>query len=403
MKRSLLLTPDELKPIPVGPWEDSQLEAARKILARDLTDCLRALAEVDQTEARRRLASLSPPTEDEYLELTDAERETILDVTRTVCEGAVNLERANDAWLILQALASLAAGETGPQVKARWQSAPWPVRTEILARFSWALEQREAMQKGHKFTASYQGVVTEREVDDESRKIDKEHYQLIGYLHGLARATGDQLVWVEKGETPDFVLEDDKGCPAGAEMGEAPLSQQWADEQDARTQMVDTLRPWLVGQGRDLHIFGDTPWILWRSRLPDVQAALTTTLAAAPGKKEVPVADETLALSAELKSASKPGRLWIYRTQDAADLARAAQEMAAAICVTVSKKLVNKNGNPRKLPSVRPCDLVLYPNGDGWPDPEQVRRLAAKQLPPGWKRYFDRIWMSSDQFFGRLG
>lgn len=401
MIRSLLLSAADLVPVPSGPWR-GDLEAARADLVAELSAGLAKLACSNYTQARKQLTA-APRAEEDYLALSEAEQDALGSASKAVRNYEADIVFANETWLTLQALASLAAGDIGPQVAARWQSHPWAVRTEILARYSWAQEQQVGLSKGWKFSSPYRCTVTKRNVDRQARTVDREHYQLINYLHALSMTTGERLLWSRKGETPDFHLADEAGRAVGAEMGEAPISTQWAAEEDAKTDVLAVLEPLLTSLGYDLSISDESSisWQHWLTNFPAVDAAIKAAVAGGRRDKQGQIALTALGVSGELA----PGSGWVnvHWTDTHAEQAVAAQDMATALCTTVAKKLVNqKTGRPRKVPSVGPCDLVLYPNGDGWPDPAEVLRLASAQIPAGWNVYFDRIWMSSESFLGQL-
>lgn len=390
-------------PVDAGPFHTRSypldLEPARKALVGRLNQLARDVARINYSALQAQLSSLYESVAEEQPEVSDALR---WDLLRQATEFPENVEEANDCWFTLNALDLLASGATNAQISAKLEPLPWAARTEILARLSWIREQRAKLTKGMMFTQPFMCKVSDRNTS--GRTVDREHYQLIQYLHGLNAETGERLVVVKRDETPDFVLADDLGSMTiGAEMSEAPVSQRWANEEDAASIVEDALRGLLARHNRNLLIDEPCTWSVWRNNLGDLQATLTSALAVTPAGDRVPVVNTKLAFRASLSPIPGSGLISIHdpRGQTAADLQRAAREMAAGIVTAVHNKLV-KNANPRKPPSVRPCDLVLYPNGGDWADRQLVRQLAAAQLPATWSTFFDRIWLSSENYFGRL-
>jgi hypothetical protein len=311
------------------------------------------------------------------------------------------VEHANDCFFTLDAQEALACGLSGAQIIAQCAPLPWGEQAEILTRYGWLKEQRQAITRGVPFSHPYTCTVSNRNV--QGRTIDREHFTLIRYLHGLALHTGERLLWTRKDETPDFVLRDvSSGTLVGVEIGEAPLSQAWSDERDAEAHVIAVLEPLLSQHGCSITIYDARSWRCWRALLGDVTNELLRALAAAKGARYRHLVPR-LGIDWELKRSRGQSIVWTssHRGQTAADHDQAVADMAAAVSAAISAKLA-KNGKLRKKPLLRPCDLVLYPNGSEWPDPEAVLQSAAAQVDSSFKTHFDRVWMCSESFFGRL-
>jgi hypothetical protein len=336
-----------------------------------------------------------------YEQLTDREHDRCLRLAYKAGQYGPAIEQANDSFFTLDAQEALASGLPDAQIAANYAALPWAEQAEILARYGWLKDQRHAIANGVTFSRPYTCTVSARNVP--GRTIDREYFTLIRYLHGLALQTGERLLWTRKGETPDFVLRNaSSGTLVGAEMGEAPLSQAWADERDAETQVIAALEPHLSQYGYSVTIYDAQSWRSWRSRIGEVTSALLKALSEIRETAQRVVCPE-LGIDWELRPARGETVVWTSsrRGQTAADDDQAVVDMAAAVVAAVSAKLV-KNGRPRKKPSLRPCDLVLYPNGSDWSDPREVLRVAAAQVGSTFQTHFERIWMCSESFFGRL-
>jgi hypothetical protein len=375
-------------------------ERTRVRLGTRLRLALRRLEAVDYSKEYARLTALNRLDEDAW-ESHDAE--VAVRLANQLTSYSTSLEVANECWLALTALQALSRDESPLALNRRLAHFSWPVRADATARLLWIREQEAMTARGVPFTAPFECRVSDRNVA--GRGLDKEHYQLICYLHGLVLHTGERLIPIDKGETPDFTLMDEAGSQSiGVEMAEAPASQAWADEQDVAAIVIDALSGWLASANRDILIDEPCSWELWRDDLTTLEQAVRDALALAPGGDRFPVVCAHLNFKAELTPGEGTGLVMRHNLdgQGWSDRAQATQKMADGIIESIKKKLVKKNGLPRAKPSVRPCDLVLYPNTDDWPDWDEVFRLAVGQMPTGWSTYFDRIWLSSENRFGQL-
>jgi hypothetical protein len=124
----------------------------------------------------------------------------------------------NDCFFSLVALGFFNSGACREDILASLKGQSWATKHEILTRWGWMSEQRKLLGKGAKLPEPYSCAVVHRR--DEGRKTDKEFYTLLAFLHCLRADTGREFLFLSKQETPDFILEDERGDKVGAEMTE---------------------------------------------------------------------------------------------------------------------------------------------------------------------------------------
>jgi hypothetical protein len=76
------------------------------------------------------------------------------------------------------------------------------------------------------------------------------------------------------------------------------------------------------------------------------------------------------------------------------------------ICETLRQRIQNKihkeDGSLKKLPTIRPCRLVVYPNYDLGSDVDDVVREFLRRPPIDVSSHFDEVWIASETYLARL-
>lgn len=306
-------------------------------------------------------------------------------------------EVANDSFFAAVAITFACEGFDRSQILAELQEEPWFVKHEVLARWGWIHAHQGLLGKGDPLEGPFSFNVARR--GQHGRGVDREFYQLIHFLNGLRAHTGEELLFVDKQETPDFRLETPSGSSVGAEMTEAPVSRAWAAEHDAEEEFLAAIREVLGEQPIRLHVFEPPSWQALVSRLPEAQAWLRQELQSWDSSKQsTRLHSEDLGLSMHVSPWSHPAiTLSDERGLTGDDIAAGTLELEESITLAISGKLTKAGGRPRKPPSIRPCHLVIYPNHDFGQDLEAAVEKFRTREPIDVSSHFDYVWLSDDR------
>lgn len=357
------------------------------------------IADIDYVAARQQLEKITAILEDE---ITD-------DQLDEGCRLALQIElyedacRAlNDEWFTLLALEE-SLGGGAPASSRSLPEVPnfsWLTRAEVSARRAWIQQHEDVLREGQSIEEPFLCRVAGWLRPE--RKSDREYYSLIRYLHGLRAVRGEEWVLSKRDETPDFLLESREGRSRGAEMAEVPISQKWADEERIAAEVNAAIQAILHARRMNLFLY-DPNWARMKRHLPEVKQRLWHAARSPDPMARVP----EIGLDAELSDAgdmNAPVILVQSRGGEVGDdIRRAEENLAEAIVQGVWKKLYKENGAPRKKPSIRPCDLVLYPNGEPSLQLDRVAEITSEKKDFDHHAYFDRIWLVSESAFVALG
>lgn len=76
------------------------------------------------------------------------------------------------------------------------------------------------------------------------------------------------------------------------------------------------------------------------------------------------------------------------------------------VCETLRERIHTKirkaDGSLRKLPSVRPCYLVVYPNYDLSADIDEVVKEFLRHPLIDVSSHFDEVWIASERYLARI-
>lgn len=311
----------------------------------------------------------------------------------------------NTSYFSLVAAAFLAGRQPRTRVLEDLTEQSWSTKHEILSRLVWMQEHRRLIQKGVQLRDPYSCQVARR--GNHARRVDREFYQLIGFLHGLKAAEGTELLVVSKNETPDFLLEDSNHVPIGAEMTEASISDEWDAERDAEECVLDVIGEEIQGLPLRAHI--STP-PSWRELVPSVSKlrdTLQEQLQNLPKltKDGVLLPAREFLLEIQLFPC-KPQRGYIsvsnHRGIVGSEIRHQSSLMQKTLRERIEKKVAKKSGQQKKRPSIRPCHLVIYPQGDFSYDLEQAVRAFFESPPVAVKSHFDAVWLSGEKTLVRL-
>lgn len=278
----------------------------------------------------------------------------------------------NDSFFAVRAIIFACARLDREEILRVLQEEPWFVKHEILARWGWLDAHQLLTSRNLRLDQPFSFRVASR--GRAGRRVDREFYQLLTFVNGLRAATGEELLFVEKGETPDFRLETTAGLPVGVEVTEAPVSWEWAAERDAEEEFLKMAWSVLGQRGIHLHILEPPSWRILETRLPEAEAWLLDTLAQWETHREpTRLSSAALELSIEPSSWPHPAiTVSDERGLTGDDIQAGTLQLEESIASAITGKLQRPDGRARKRPEVRPCHLVIYPNHDFGQDLDDV-------------------------------
>lgn len=337
---------------------------------------------------------------EEHISYEDLRRATT--VARRVYTYVESYEVANDSFFSAAACAFLCQKLNRSQILQELHEEPWFVKHEVLARWGWLRAHQELASTGVSLEKPFSLRVAAR--GRRERGTDREFYQLIHFLYGLRHYTGEELLLLAKGETPDFDLETTAGTLVGVEMTEAPVSREWAAERDAEEEVLAAIWDVLRQRHIHIHVFELNSWQVLEERLPDFSVWLQERLQNYEGSpRALQLTSEDFVFTAEVSPWPYPAiTVSDQRGLTGEDIAVGTLQLEESIALAILGKLEKPNGRPRKLPRIRPCQLVIYPNHDFGQDLEDaVERFSARSRIDV-SSHFDSVWLSDERSIARL-
>ena len=352
------------------------------------------LAKIDYSSTRRRLVELSSVPEDE---IEDAELEVASRLAYELQFAEETVQAFNDDYFTLLAVEESLGHPVTARLRDAHPSLDWLLKAEVGVRQAWIDHHHDLLRAEREVKEPYRCRVGDWLSPE--RKHDREYYVLIRYLHGLRACCGEEWVLSERGETPDFVLKRGETELLGAEMSEVPISQEWADAQRLAARVKPVLFEILRLHRKNLQLH-DPDWAKLYDNLGDVKAVVSK--AAASGS--VSIENSAIPLNARLRPSEGEPHIFLdsCRGEIDQDIRERESQLANAIREAAGKKLIKRNGQPRKSPALRPCDLVLYPNGSFFLELDRVARIVAERLELDHTTHFDRIWLISEERIAQI-
>lgn len=382
-----------------------QMTRAFAHFSKRLLEGIETLDGIDYSSVQGELDLLNQVEDD--LADSDCERADQLACDLWCFSGAI--DEIHDSYFGLIALSFLNSGQDRDAILTELGEGTWLEKMEVLARWGWMKEHQELLKKGDEIEHPFLCQVPPR---NKRQNVDREFDTFLRFSHGLKIATGEELLFFEKRESPDFAVETERGQVVGVEVGEAPLSQAWADDEDAMTRVHDSIRRIVCAGGFSLRLFDPPPGRFWLERLDQLEACLGRVMEE-PSRETRIVRDPELRLDAELRQAECAPAIYSMsrRGEIQEDFRRQEEAVAKAVTEGIRKKIERieeKSGRsrPRKKPELRPCYLVLYPNKDfGIEDRNRAVDLArenlrASNVEP--KSHFDEVWLAAEDFIHQV-
>lgn len=331
-------------------------------------------------------------------------------ISRILFEFGQEYPILNESYFSLLAIESLTLRLTRNQVLERVKESDWLVRHEVLARWAWMKAEQELLATGGYLEHPLLCRVEKRNRDRRARLIGREFYSLILFLHQIKASTGEELLYLRKGETPDFILEDTSGNVVGAEMSEVPHSEQWSHEMDAESIVLDTVRE--AASHLSLSITIEEPTAqdnprFWRNlaeRAEDLKSWLNAELSSLRETKSVLLENPTIGIRVVAKGSDHGLIIWTQslRGETAEDDARNEEEISNSLYSRLRAKIFKKTPSGkerlRQTPSARPCHLVLYPNTNSFgSNAHSIAGNLKNRLDFDPTTHFDHIWLSDEK------
>lgn len=388
---------------------DLDLAAARDSHWRSFEEQERYIRETDYqaslAEYRASLPHLS--SMDALRRITEDERDAALRLEHLVLgdfEGSYRL--LNSSFFSLLALQFLHLETSLDQILARLGDQSWATRHEVLTRWGWLRAHRGLLAKGIELAWPYRCRLASRQ--EPGNKEDREFYTFLQFLHWLRAKQGQELLFVEKRQTPDFSAEDAAGGSVGVEVSHIAVSDQADTEADARKAVTSAVRgvvptDWhpTVGIRRS--------WRPARERLPELEKWLVAKLdLVEPTEEQIEFVKPDMGLRIGLKRIPGAGGYVSSHLEgptSGGELEEDARKFASTLRQRIENKIWKTKKGSRKLrrqPGIRPCYLVLYPEHElgEYMDLaiEEFRRLPTVDV----SSHFDQVWLSGEFDFERL-
>jgi hypothetical protein len=303
----------------------------------------------------------------------------------------------NERFFSLVAIGLFSAGSSREDVVNFLNEQSWATKHEILTRWGW-MKRHAYLLAERKFLlpAPYSCSLTLRGEDGEHD--DEEFYHLLSFLHLLRFETGRELLFFEKGETPDFTIEDKNGKLEGAEMTQAWTSPTWTKEHIAATQTLRFIAQQL--QHLNVHIHVETPrsWRSLRKRLTEIAKWLVREIVdIGIPTTEISLQNRDLNLKLKLRPAEeRPGISHGSAGPKALNTEKQSQAMHASLQRALSRKMQTPE------PCIKPCHLVIYPYHDLDTDPERVVAEFFRHPTIDVSSHFFEVWLSSETALVKL-
>lgn len=303
----------------------------------------------------------------------------------------------NARFFSLVAVGLFAAGSSRAEIVNFLNDQAWVIKHEILTRWGWVKCHHELLRNGKKLSSPYSCSLSPR--GDTFDQDDEEFHQLLFFLHLLRLATGRELLFIEKRQTPDFKLEDNSGSFVGAEMTEAWTSSAWTKEFIASTQVLRFLGQSLQELGIPVHVKLETPrsWQWLRKRQADLVEWIVRNIVeiGIPEERGALFQNSALRTNVKISSAEQRPSLSYGSFASSGPKLLDASKQSDAMHASLQKRLLEKLKTPP--PAVKPCFLVIHPVHDLDVDPRRVIDEFFRHSKPDVSSHFSEVWFASEK------
>ncbi len=270
----------------------------------------------------------------------------------------------------------------------------WEHTHQVLTRWAWCKAQEEMQKEGKSFSQPFMGQVGEHQG---RKNLDREFYMFLNFLPEYRKETRQDLLFdsyrgVSSEGSPDFLACTEAGSRVGIEITEAQLgdfNKEAKMEEKFTKDLKNRFQDEKIGIIINLpHGFGtDARYNAW-SRMASEQENIAEFISKCvaifkknPNQHRFFYPD--LKLSVSLSRTDACGVTYGLTIGNAHN-----QLTAKAVADAIKKKL------DRRPPSIRPCMLLLYPNGLFMtPDWGQVVNCIPSYVGQDPHTHFDEIWL----------
>lgn len=313
----------------------------------------------------------------------------------------------NSSFFSLVALRFLSFGLAREEILRELADQSWATKHEVLTRWGWMLQHRKLLWEGTKVPRPYSCQLSGRR--EEGNRVDREFYTYLQFCHNLRAATGEELLFERRGETPDFVARGSDESLIGVEISHTAVSDDRDKEKDAEDAVLGAIREIVVSWPCHVNVCVRRSWVAASERLEQLRAWLgqvSRRMGSSSEPIELVNADLQLRITLSPCGDGSKGLSWHpSRPTTGSELERDAREFEKTLRCRIEKKLYRqRNGETtsRQPPAVRPCYLVLYP--------EHELREYFKEAIEGFEgqpgidtsSHFDQVWLSGEWELVRL-
>ncbi len=298
--------------------------------------------------------------------------------------------------LTLAALTFFVQNKTRNEILNELSAAEWITQHEVLTRWGWMISQKIMKEEQNAdFNYLYQCEVGER---DGRQNLDREFYTFLHFLPKYCEQTKTMFLFLEKGESPDFVIIDQGQNKIGIEVTEAPLNATHAYEQKERERFFINLRNQLSDLPCSVTLLA-RPDPLWSglnkdlaSQLPSMISAIKNALSTIPSENDRRVKVRVQGFVFNIKRSGSFEMGWdLSEPEYYGDFPE--KLFSTAVSAAVKKKL------RKKVPEIRPCILVVYANTGliGVHHAKTASLIRAIVSEEKISTHFDQVYFSTDQ------
>jgi hypothetical protein len=308
----------------------------------------------------------------------------------------------NASFFSLMAISLFVTGSSRDEVVNFLGGQSWAIKHDVLTRWGWIKCHHALLKDGKKLSTPYSCRLPLR--GEASDQDDEEFHQLLFSLHLLKLATGRELLFVEKRETPDFKLEEESGSHVGAEMTTAWTSPTWTDEFIASAQTMRFLDQRLQELGVPIHVRIEIPRS-WRSlRKRQAEAAewiigKIIEIGTPTGKVEISYNPDFKLKIKISPTEQRPGISCGSFASSGPKLFDTSKQ-SNAMRVSLQKIITKKLKNPP--PAVKPCVLIIRPVHDLDVDLERVIDEFFQHPRTDVSSHFSEVWFASESHAFKL-
>lgn len=308
----------------------------------------------------------------------------------------------NSSFFSLVALRFLSFGLAREEILRELAGQSWATKHEVLTRWGWMLQHRKLLWEGKKVPRPYSCRLS-------GHRVDREFYTYLQFCHNLRAATGEELLFEQKCERPDFVARGSGETLIGVEISHTAVSDDRDKEKDAEDAVLEAIREIVVSWPCHVKVCVRRSWVAASERLEELRTWLDQQIKRVGSSSEpIELVNSDLQLRITLSPCGDgpKGLSWLpSRPTTGSELERDAREFEKTLRFRIEKKLYRQRNGERKSrqpPAVRPCYLVLYPEHELGEYFKEAIEAFEGQPGIDTSSHFDQVWLSGEWELVRL-